>query len=234
MPDACRAVRGGQGGLGDYRDYFWKGLEGLTWARKARATNSSSSQNVNSNQGVNASTGLNYGVNQSGNFGFNQATGGSNNFGFNQGTSESTGGSENFGSSSSTGSSFNESTQNVWDQQSPYLQDVYQNAQNAFTQGMGQIDGLTPEVQQQLQGAFEQAQAATANQLAEAFAAGLQNQIGPNSYVDALKGDILSDANKLKQQNLGSLDAVPPLACQDLLATVIRSTRWPSRWMTTR
>ena len=95
---------------------------------------------------------------------------------------------------------------------------------------MGQIDGLTPEVQQQLQGAFEQATGGYGNQLGGGFAAGLQNQIGPNSHVDALKGDILSDANKLKQQSLGSLDARAAAAGMSAhLATVIRSTRWPSR-----
>ena len=99
---------------------------------KSKSNQSSSSQNVNSNQGVNASTGLNYGINQSGNFGMNQ------------------GSSQNTGSSQSTGSSFNQSNQDVYGAQAPYLQDVYSQAQNAFQQGMGQIEGLTPEVQAQL------------------------------------------------------------------------------------
>lgn len=174
---------------------------------KSKSKQSSSSQNVNSNQGINSGIGLNYGVNQSGNFGFNQATGGSNNFGFNQGLSESTGGSSNFGSSQSTGTSFNQSDQDVWGQQSPYLQDVYQQAQNAFGQGMSQINGLTPEVQAQVQGAFDQATGGYGNQLGGGFAAGLQGQVGPNSYVDAMRGQVADDAQLLKQQNLGSLDA---------------------------
>ena len=161
---------------------------------KSKSNQSSSSQNVNSNQGVNSSTGINYGVNQSGNFGMNQ--GSSNNFGFNQGSSQNTGGSQ------SSGTSFNQSSQDVWGGQSPYLQDVYGQAQNAFNQGMSQIEGLTPEVQQQIQGAFNQAAGGFGNQMGGGFAAGLQGQVGPNSYVDAIKGDMMNDANKIKQQNL--------------------------------
>ena len=156
---------------------------------KSKSNQSSSSQNVNSNQGVNASTGLNYGINQSGNFGMNQ------------------GSSQNTGSSQSTGSSFNQSNQDVYGAQAPYLQDVYSQAQNAFQQGMGQIEGLTPEVQAQLTDAFGQAAGGFGDQLGGGFAAGLQGQVGDNAYVDAIAGDMMSDAQKIKQQNLGSLDA---------------------------
>ena len=39
------------------------------------------------------------------------------------------------------------------------------------------------------------------------FAAGLADKIGPNPYINELKGQIADDAMLLKQQNLGSLDA---------------------------
>jgi len=160
---------------------------------KSKSKQSSSSQNVNSNQGVNSGVGMNYGMNQSGNFGMNQ----SNNFGFNQGSS----------SQSSTGGGSSQSTQNVWDAQSPFLKDVYGQAQDAFNSGMSSVEGLTPEVQAQMQQAFQQAQGGFGNQMGGGFASGLQGQIGPNSYVDAMKGQIADDANTLKQQNLGGLDA---------------------------
>ena len=89
----------------------------------------------------------------------------------------------------------------------PTFNDVYSQAQNAFQQGMGQIEGLTPEVQAQLTDAFGQAAGGFGDQLGGGFAAGLQGQIGPNSYVDAMKGQVADDAMRLKQQNLGSLDA---------------------------
>jgi hypothetical protein len=158
---------------------------------KSKSKQSSSSQNVNSNQGVNSSVGINYGTNQSGNFGTNK--------------SSSSGSNQSSSSNQSNASS--QSNQNVWGEQSPYLQDVYGQAQNAFNQGMGSINGLTPEVQAQMQQAFQQAQGGFGNQMGGGFASGLQGQIGPNSYVDAMKGQIADDANTLKQQNLGGLDA---------------------------
>lgn len=178
---------------------------------KSKSNQSSSSQNVNSNQGVNSSLGLNYGVNQSGNYGQSN----SNNFGFNQGASQNTGQSQNTSSNASSNSSSSNSqnssssqtNQDVWGAQSPFLEDVYGQAQNAFTQGMDSVQGMTPEVQQQMQQAFQQAQGGFGSQMGGGFASGLQGQIGPNSYVDAMKGQVADDANTLKQQNLGSLDA---------------------------
>ena len=158
---------------------------------KSKSKQSSSSQNVNSNQGVNNSVGMNYGINQSGNFGQNQ----SNNFGMSSGI----GGNQS--------SSTSQSTQNVWDKQSPFLEDVYGSAQGAFNNAQGQINALTPQVQDQLASSLAQAQGGFGNQMGGGFAAGLQGQIGPNSYVDAMKGQIADDANTLKQQNLGGLDA---------------------------
>ena len=162
---------------------------------KSKSNQSSSSQNVSSNQGVNASTGLNYGVNQSGNYGMNQ------------GSSQNYGGSQNTGASQSTGNSFNQSSQNVYGGQEPYLQDVYGQAQGAFNQGMADVNSMRPEVQQQLGDALGAAGQGYGNQMGGGYASGLQGQIGPNSYVDAMKGQVADDANMLKQQNLGGLDA---------------------------
>ena len=88
---------------------------------KSKSNQSSSSQNVSNNQGVSSGVNMNYGVNQSGNFGQNSAMGG--------------------------GSSFNQSQQDVYGAQAPYLQDVYGQAQNAFNQGMSDVQGMRPEVQ---------------------------------------------------------------------------------------
>jgi hypothetical protein len=154
---------------------------------KSKSNQSSSSQNVQNSQGVNAGVGMNYGLNQSGNFGFNQGSSGSSN------------------QSASSGSS--SSSQDVWGQQSPFLQDVYGGAQDAFTNSQGQMQGLQPQVQDQLGGALQQAQGGYGDQLGGGFAAGLQGQVGPNAYVNPLANDMMSDAAKIKAQNLGALDA---------------------------
>ena len=39
------------------------------------------------------------------------------------------------------------------------------------------------------------------------FASGLAGKIGPNTYIDEMKGQIANDANDIRQQSLGSLDA---------------------------
>jgi hypothetical protein len=148
---------------------------------KSKSNNSSSSQNVNNSQGVSSGINMNYGVNQSGNFGQNSSSGG--------------------------GSSFNESTQDVYGAQAPYLQDVYGQAQGAFNQGMTDVNGMRPEVQQQLGDALGAAGQGYGNQMGGGFAGELAGQVGPNSYVDAMKGQVADDAQLLKQQNLGGLDA---------------------------
>ena len=158
---------------------------------KSKSRQSTSSQNVSQSQGVNSGVNMNYGFNQSGNFGQNS----------------SAGGSRSLGGSAGGGSSFNRSTQDVYGAQAPYLQDVYGAAQGAFNQGMADVQGIRPGVQQQLGDALAAAGDGYGNQLGGGFAAGLAGQVGPNSYVDALKGQIADDAMRLKQQNLGSLDA---------------------------
>ena len=146
---------------------------------------SSSGAGFGSNTAIGGGMNMNYGTNQSGNYGQNQSSGGSQN------TSQNT----------------SQSTQDVYGAQSPYLQDVYAQAQNAFSQGMGDVNGMKPMVQGSMGNALGQAQGAYGNQMGGGFAQGLAGQVGPNSYTDALKGQIADDAQKLKQQNLGSLDA---------------------------
>jgi hypothetical protein len=148
---------------------------------KSKSNQSSSSQNVQNSQGVNSGINMSYGTNQAGNYGQNQASGG--------------------------GSSFNSSSQDVYGAQAPYLQDVYGQAQGAFNQGMADVNGMKPQVQQQMGDALGAAGQGYGNQMGGGFAAGLQGQVGPNSYVDAMKGQVADDAQLLKQQNLGGLDS---------------------------
>ena len=149
--------------------------------------NVNNSGGLNVSQGMNVSNGINanYGVNEAGSFGNSTSTGGS------------TGG----------GTSFNQSQQNVYGAQAPYLQDVYGQAQGAYGNAMGNINSLTPSVQNQVSSAAGAAAGGYGNQLGGGFSAGLAGQIGPNAYTDAMKGQIANDAMKLKQQSLGSLDA---------------------------
>ena len=139
------------------------------------------SKQNSSSSGQNASSnvGVNYGVNQSGNM------------------------------SNSSGSSSNasQSSQDVWGGQSPYLEDVYGSAQGQYGQAIDQINDMQPMVQDQVSGAFNQAQDGYGNQLGGGFASGLQGQVGPNALVDPVANDLMSDAAKIKQQNLGGIDA---------------------------
>ena len=148
---------------------------------KSKSKQSSSSQNVQNSQGVNSGINMSYGMNQAGNYGQNSSSGG--------------------------GSSFNNSSQDVYGAQAPYLQDVYGQAQGAFNQGMADVNDMSPQVQQQLGDSLQAAGQGYGNQMGGGFASGLQGQIGPNSYVDAMKGQVADDAMLLKQQNLGGLDA---------------------------
>jgi len=141
-----------------------------------------SNQNSSSSgQNVSSNVGVNYGVNQSGQQSSNQ--------------------------SSSSGGSFNESSQDVWAGQSPHLVNVYDSATDQYGQAIDSINGMQPQVQDQVNQAASQGMAGSAAQSQGGFASGLQGQVGPNSYVNALKGDMLNDANLIKQQNLGGLDA---------------------------
>lgn len=133
----------------------------------------------------------------------------SQNVSSNQGVNSSVG--MNYGvnqsGNQSSGSSMNSSNQRIWGEQSPYLQDVYGSAQGQYGQAMDQINALQPQVQDQVSGAFDQGMAGYGNQMGGGFAQGLLGQVGENAYVDQLAGDMMSDAAKIKQQNLGNLDA---------------------------
>lgn len=142
-----------------------------------KSKNNSKQDSSSSGVGVNSGMGINYGVNTSGN------------------------------NSSSSGSSFNSSSQDVWAGQSPHLANVYDSAGDQYGQAIDSINGMQPQVQDQVSGAFNQAQGGYGNQLGGGFAQALQGQVGPNAYTDALAGDMMSDAAKIKQQNLGGLDA---------------------------
>ena len=148
---------------------------------KSKSNQSSTSQNVQNSQGVQSGINMNYGLNQSGNYGQNSSSGG--------------------------GSSFNQSSQNVYGAQEPYLQDVYGAAQGAFNQGMADVNAMRPEVQAQLGGALQAAGQGYGNQMGGGFSSGLQGQVGENAYVNNLAGDMMSDAQQIKMQNLGGLDA---------------------------
>jgi hypothetical protein len=144
---------------------------------KNSSSNSSVGQNTGQSNGANASVGMNYGQTQSGN------------------------------QSSSSGSSFNQSSQDVWGAQQPHLENVYGSATDQYGQAIGQINDMQPMVQDQVSGSFNQGQQGFGNQMQGGFAQGLQGQVGPNSYVNALAGDMMSDAQKIKAQNLQGLDA---------------------------
>ena len=66
---------------------------------------------------------------------------------------------------------------------------------------------MQPMVQDQVNQAASQGMAGNQAQMGGGFAGQLQGQVGPNSYVNALKGDMMNDANLIKQQNLGGIDA---------------------------
>ena len=160
---------------------------------KNSSSNSNSSVNNTSGSGVTSGVNGGFNVGSNGTFGVNN----SGNTGFNTSSGSSSGGS----------SSVSNSQDSVWGAQSPYLQDGYQNAQGAFDSAMAGIEGMTPQMAEQMQGVFNQGMSAMGNQGQGGFSGALQGQVGPNAYTDALKGDIVSDAGKLKQQTLGSLDA---------------------------
>ena len=141
----------------------------------------SKSNNSSSSQNVSNDQGVSSGVNM--NYGTNQS------------------------GNSSSGSSVNSSNQSVWGGQQDALENVYDSAGNQYGQAIDTINGLQPQVQDQVSGSFNQAQGGYGNQLGGGFAQGLQGQVGPNAYTDALAGDMISDAAQIKQQNLGGLDA---------------------------
>ena len=144
---------------------------------KDKSNQQSNSQQASSGQNVSSGVGVNYSTNQSGQ------------------------------NSNSSGSSFNQSSQDVWGAQAPHLENVYGSATDQYGQAIGQINDMQPMVQDQVNQAASQGMAGNQAQMGGGFAGGLQGQVGPNSYVNALKGDMMNDANLIKQQNLGGIDA---------------------------
>jgi hypothetical protein len=148
--------------------------------------------------GNGANLGAGFGTNQS----LNQSgSAGTSNSG---GTSQS--GGSSFGNSQGSSQGNSQSTQDVWGAQSPYINDVYQNAQGQQAQAQNAIDGMQGQVQGQVGDAFGTGNQAF-NNLAGGGAQGqMLDSYGNNPYVDAMKGQVAQDANLLKQQNLGSLE----------------------------
>jgi hypothetical protein len=143
---------------------------------------SSSRSNQNSSSsgtGVNSGVGVNYGVNSSG----------------------------NQSNSSGSNSSFNQSDGYVWEPQVESLENLYAQNTDQYNRAIAGINGLQPDVQQQVQDAYGNAASGMGNQADGGFAAALQGQVGPNAFTGALKQNIADDANLLKQQSLGGLDA---------------------------
>ena len=150
-----------------------------------------------------------FGFDQSNNNSNSSGINGSNNTGINSNVGLDFGSTQSGGSSSSSGSSFNSSASEntVWEPQQEFLQDLYQQSQDAFNGANQGIQNLQPGVSQGVEGAFQQGMQGYGNQMQGGFGQQLQGQVGPNAFTSALKGNIADDANLLKQQNLGSLDA---------------------------
>ena len=131
---------------------------------------------------------------------------------------------------SSTGSNF---AQDVWGQQSPFLQDLYGQAQNIFGQqqaGMGEAtegvqnyfdqinQGSMPAWQQQLQGgAFQDmdlqkrmGQLLDEDTYQQSNAQAINNMVmggQGNNYADAMRNQYVDDANRASDNMLANLDA---------------------------
>jgi hypothetical protein len=146
------------------------------------------------------------GANLSGSVGTNQSLNQSGSSGVTNSGGESASGGSSYGSSTGGSQGNSQSTQDVWGNQSPYLNDVYSNAQNQQSQAQNAIDGMQGQVQGQVGDAF-----GTGNQAFNSLAGGgaqgqMLDSYGDNPYVDAMKSQVASDANLLKQQNLGALE----------------------------
>jgi len=154
-------------------------------AGKNKSNQSSAGQQYNSGQNYGSNIGANFGVNQSGSSGnsFNQSTS-------NQGSN-----------------SFSGSIQDVWGAQSPFLAGMYGSAQGEYGNALNNINGMTPQVSGQVQDAFGTGSGAFNNLAGGGQQAQLLNGMGQNPYVAAMKDQVASDADRLKQQTLASTDA---------------------------
>jgi len=127
----------------------------------------------------------------------------SQNYGSGQNYSSNTGVNFGLNQSGSSGSS----SQDVWGGQSPYLTGMYGSANDAYNQAMGGVSGMMPQVAGQVQGAYGAGSGAYNNLAGGGQQAQLLNGMGANPYVDAMKDQVASDADRLKQQTLASTDA---------------------------
>ena len=183
------------------------------------STNTGSNIGANQNASISSNLGLNLNSAQGGSSSVSNA--GSSN------VSSSAGQSTSMGNSSSSGgaSGSSQSSQDVWSGQSPFLQQVYQSAAAGNADAQAAIQNLTPGIQNQIGDLSQSGMNAYNQQLAGGNAAnlgpsqvagmqggGLQQQMlneynGQNPYMAGMKDQIADDAQRLKQQNLGSLDA---------------------------
>jgi len=154
-------------------------------AGKEKSNESSAGQQYSSGQNYGSNIGANFGVNQSGSSGNS----------FNQSTSAQ-------GSNSVSGSS-----QDVWGSQSPFLESMYGSAQGEYGNALNNINGMTPQVSGQVQDAFGTGSGAFNNLAGGGQQAQLLSGMGQNPYVAAMKDQVASDADRLKQQTLASTDA---------------------------
>ena len=154
-------------------------------AGKQKSNQSSAGQQYNSGQNYGSNIGANFGVNQSGSSGNS----------FNQSTSAQ-------GSNSVSGSS-----QDVWGSQSPFLESMYGSAQGEYGNALNNINGMTPQISGQVQDAFGTGSGAFNKLAGGGQQAQLLNAMGQNPYVAAMKDQVASDADRLKQQTLASTDA---------------------------
>ena len=154
-------------------------------AGKQKSNQSSAGQQYNSGQNYGSNIGANFGVNQSGSSGNS----------FNQSTSAQ-------GSNSVSGSS-----QDVWGAQSPFLESMYGSAQGEYGSALNNINGMTPQISGQVQDAFGTGSGAFNNLAGGGQQAQLLSGMGQNPYVAAMKDQVASDADRLKQQTLASTDA---------------------------
>jgi len=152
---------------------------------KQKANQSSAGQQYNSGQNYGSNIGTNFAINQSGSSGNS----------FNQSTS-------NQGSNSVSGS-----MQDVWGSQSPFLESMYGSAQGEYGNALNNINGMTPQVSGQVQDAFGTGSGAFNNLAVGGQQAQLLSGMGQNPYVAAMKDQVASDADRLKQQTLASTDA---------------------------
>jgi len=152
---------------------------------KQKSNQSSAGQQYNSGQNYGSNIGTNFAINQSGSSGNS----------FNQSTS-------NQGSNSVSGS-----MQDVWGSQSPFLESMYGSAQGEYGNALNNINGMTPQVSGQVQDAFGTGSGAFNNLAVGGQQAQLLSGMGQNPYVAAMKDQVASDADRLKQQTLASTDA---------------------------